>query len=305
MQLTRHTLFSIAVALPAAACVHDPVTELATAVDELGSPRCEATKVEEFSSDADEGRLVFSPDGRHAYFHRLIDGRQTIMESHRTHGRWSTPVPAAFSGTWSDVDPFVTLDGNAIYFSSWRPHEPGGAVRPDADLWRIVRTPSGWSAPSRVPDVNTDGNELFASLTADGTLYVASDRPGSQAWDIYTARPRPGGFQPMQRLRGAVNTGIWEFNPSLSPSGRLLAFGSLDPDPAAPYSDVFLSIRINGEYSERINAGPCVNTIQEEYHPTLDLAGGRLVFVRNDPFDPAYPKGDFYQVRLPGAFWGD
>jgi hypothetical protein len=306
--LRSRVLLSSAASLPwillpfAAGCIGagDPVAEVETAVSELG---CTATKLEAFSSDADEGRLVFSPDGKLALFHRFVDGRLAIMESRRVAGAWTTPVVAGFStDAWFDSDPFIGYDGKTVLFSSDRPRPGASDARPDTDLWQTKRTASGgWTAPTLLPDVNTDSMELFPSTTLDGTLYFNSQRPGAEAWDIFVAKRRHGGYHAPQRLPGDVNTAIWEFNPSPGPFGVLLAFASLDPDPAAPYSDVFFSVRIGGEYSERIAAGACVNTVEEEYHPTLDLARGRLVFVRNDPFSPSYPQGDLYEVPLTGV----
>ena len=170
----------------------------------------------------------------------------------------------------------------------------------------MERTGAGWGAPIYVADVNTKDMELFPSTTADGTLYFNSQRPGGAgAWDIYAARKHGAGFYPPQPLPGSVNTAIWEYNPSPSPGGLLLAFASLDPDPAAPYSDLFFSVKRHGAYEPRIAAGACVNTVLEEFHPTLDLARHRLLFVRSDPFTiPCVPNGDFHEVSLPEALWG-
>lgn len=296
---------SLLPALVLIACGGEAAPITAT-VEALGP--CVATRFQPgvFSTGADEGRLVFTGDGRHAYFHRSVaPGGVRIFESHLAGGAWSPPMPVSFSSGYDEEDPFVTPDGRTLYYSSFRPVPGASAPRGDADLWKVERSGAGWGAPTYVAAVNTPSNELFPSLTADGTLYFNSDRPGGVgAWDIYAARARGGGFDAPQPLRGAVNTAIWEYNPSLSADGSLLAFGSLDPDPAAPYSDIFFSLRqggAGGAYLPRINAGPCVNTEQEEYHPTLDLARGRLIFVRRDPFDPA-GQGDFYEVKLPGAF---
>jgi len=109
---------------------------------------------------------------------------------------------------------------------------------------------------------------------------------------------RGAGFAPATGLPGEVNTSIWEYNPSLTPGGTLLAFGSLDPDPAAPYSDVFFALRLpNGQYSERVDAGPCINTVIEEYHPQIDWPRGRMTFVRWTP----ETQGDLFEVSLPAA----
>lgn len=66
-------------------------------------------------------RITFTPGGRTAYF-AVSDGffpferEATIMVSHRqAHGTWSTPEVAPFSGTYSDIDPFITPDGRRLY----------------------------------------------------------------------------------------------------------------------------------------------------------------------------------------------
>lgn len=302
--------FSLSLSLSLAACAGgEPAADLEAGVRAMSRSlsTCAATRVEPgvFSTDADEGRLVFSLDGRHAYFHRAVESGVRIFESHLRGGDWSPPVPTSFSSGYDELDPHLTPDGRTLYYSSFRPVPGAAAPRGDADIWKVERTGAGWSAPIHVAEVNTASMELFPSTTADGTLYFNSDRPGGVgAWDLYTARRGRGGFQAPQLLRGAVNTGIWEYNPSPSPGGTLLTFGSLDPDPAAPYSDLFFSVRLGGAYSARVNAGPCVNTEQEEYHPTLDLARGRLIFVRRDPFVPG-GHGDFYEVKLPDLLLHD
>lgn len=280
-----------------AACEGGPPA-LEDAVAELSIGACTARRIDAFSTGADEGRLVFSTDGRTAYFHRADGGPPQIYESRRAGAGWSTPQLVPFASGHVEFDPFLSIDGRTLYYTSFRP-VAGTEARPDGDLWKVERTAGGWSAPIHLgPEVNTDANEFFPTVTADGTLFFNSDRAGGVgAWDLYRARRAGGGFAPAALLPGDVNTGIWEFNPTLTPGGRLLAFGSLDPDPAAPYSDIFFSLKLGGEYSARVDAGPCINTVIEEYHPTIDWARGRLVFVRWTP----ETQGDFYEVSLPAA----
>ncbi|HSH45632.1 MAG TPA: hypothetical protein VK966_07235, partial [Longimicrobiales bacterium] len=48
--------------------------------------------------------------------------------------------------------------------------------------------------------------------------------------------------------------------------------------------------------SEPVNLGPCINTPDDEYHPTL-TAGEHLYFVRAI-LTPEVVPGDFYRVDL-------
>jgi Tol biopolymer transport system component len=248
------------------------------------------------SNDKWQWRLTFAPDGRTAYFSQS-DGffpatrQATIYTSRLREGVWSTPEVAAFSGTHPDMDPFITPDGNWLYFSSIRPHD--GVARADLDLWRVERRGAGWGEPERLgPEVNTGADELYASVTSDGTLYFASG-PVAPAplrhWDIYRARPGGGGFAGRDALGPGVNTqpsasdttpvAAWEFNPEISADGTLLIFASLRPG-GHGLGDLYASRLVEGEWSPARNLGPAVNSAADEYHPTLSRDGRRLYFVR-------------------------
>jgi len=281
-----------------AGCMKLDEPEVITAEQALAQALCQAKPLTQFNTPGDEGRLVFSPDGRRAMWHRdSADYGVEIVESRLVGGHWTAAQRVSFAGPYTEFDPFIALDGRTVYYTSFRPTS-GTEQRPDGDIWMTKLTAAGtWSAPVHLgPNINTDANEFFPSQTADGTLLWNSDRAdGFGAWDLWRARDIVSSSAEL--LPGDVNTNIWEFNPSPTPLGTLLAFGSLDPDPAAPYSDVFFSLRLRGEYTRGINAGPCINTALEEYHPTIDWARGRVIFVRRN----LATNGDFYEAPLPAV----
>lgn len=281
------------------ACMKQPEPEVLEAEQALASALCRAKPLAAFNTPGDEGRLVFSPDGKHAMWHRESAAYGIeIVESRLVGGTWTPAQRVPFASPYTEFDPFIALDGRTVFYTSFRPTTAGGEQRPDGDIWRTRRTLAGtWTAPERLgANINTDANEFFPSQTADGTLLWNSDRPdGIGAWDLW--RTRDITSSSAELVPGDVNTDIWEYNTSPTPLGSLLAFGSLDPDPDAPYSDVFFSLRLFGEYSAGINAGPCINTALEEYHPTIDWARGRVIFVRRN----LDTNGDFYEAPLPAA----
>ena len=269
------------------------------------------TTVEVFApgviSDAKEQwRITFTPDGRTAYFAAStgffpITRQATIYESHFAHGEWSTPTVAPFSGTYSDIDPFISPNGQRLYFSSIRP--VNGVTRGDIDLWMVERTPTGWGEPIRLgPEVNSPDDELYPSADASGTLYFASGplfpQPGKH-WDIYSAERAGDGFAPRQALSPAINTtpvaggglqDAWEFNPEITVDGRTLLFTSLRPG-GYGFGDLYVSNLVNGEWTPARNLGPLVNTASDEFHPTLSRNRQELYFVRRIP-----SIGNFYRI---------
>lgn len=268
----------------------------ATALILFQAPAAEVFSPGVISDEKWQWRLTFTPDGRTAYFSES-DGffpasrTATIYVSHLRGEAWSTPETAPFSGTHSDMDPFVTPDGNRLYFSSIRP--AGGVAKPDLDLWMVEKRGNGWSEPVRLgPEVNSDGDELYASASSDGTLYFASGplapAPG-QHFDIYRATRAGAGFAAREALGPGVNTqpsasdatpvAAWEFNPEISADGRLLVFASLRPGGFGA-GDLYASRLANGEWTAAVNLGAPVNTAADEYHPTLSRDGRQLYFVR-------------------------
>ncbi|MCW6005857.1 hypothetical protein K1W54_14900 [Micromonospora sp. CPCC 205371] len=252
------------------------------------------------SSDQEEWRISFTPDGRTAYFGRGADffpvSRQaTIVVSHATGSGWSTPRTASFSGQHPDIDPFVTADGRRLFWSSIRPVD--GQARADADLWMVDRRRDGrWGEPRHLgAAVNSPADELYPTVTADGTLYFASDRAGGLGgWDIYRSRPgHDGRYGPAENLGSPVNTDGWEFNPLVV--GPLLVFTGLNRAGGYGAGDLWYSVAAGGAWSTPRNLGPTVNTALDEYHPSVSPSFDRLYFVRHN-YDPWVP-GDIYTVR--------
>ena len=260
------------------------------------------------SDDNEQWRITFTPDGKTAYFAESPEffpftRQATIYVSTFADGAWTEPVVAPFSGVYSDIDPFISPNGQRLYFSSIRPVD--GVIRGDIDLWMVERTPDGWSEPVNLgPAVNRpDADELYPSVSANGTLYFASGpffpQPGLD-FDIYRAERDGAGFAPREELGAGVNTqptpndawlqDAWEFNPEISVDGKTLVFTSLRPGGFGA-GDLYVSHLVRGEWTAARNLGPVVNTASDEYHPTLSRNGQELYFVRRIP-----ERGDFYVV---------
>ncbi len=256
------------------------------------------------STEAQEWRVSFTPDGRTAFFARsqgfFPQTREaTIMVSRFEDGRWGEPEVAPFSGEYPDIDPFVSPDGETLFFSSLRP--VAGEERDDTDLWLVRRQPDGdWGEPEHLGEaVNSDTDDLYASAAADGTLYFGSERGGD--WDIYRSVPdAEGWYGPAENLGPPVNTGSWEFNPTITPDGEVLIFTALARPGGRGAGDIWVSRLVDGQWSEPVGIGDAVNTSADEYHPSLSPSLDRLFYV---------VRGDLQQVsvaaleNLPALSW--
>ncbi|WP_245814627.1 TolB family protein [Cystobacter ferrugineus] len=280
---------------------------------ETAAPRVPEVLAPGFVSlpDQEEYRIVFTPDGRTAFWGVSTDffpsSRQsTIVFSEWRHGQWSAPRVAPFSGQFSDIDPFVSPDGRFLFFSSIRPVD--GVAREDAELWVVERRGTGWSEPRHLgAAVNSTSDELYPSVDAWGTLYFGSDRPGGfGGWDLWrSCRRADGSYGPAENLGAALNTSYWEFNPTVTADGNTLLFASIDRPDGFGSGDLYVAERRRGEWKPARNLGPTVNTERDEYHPSLSADRRTLFFVRHQ-YEPFVP-GDLYHVSARAAglpTWG-
>ena len=256
-----------------------------------------------------EWRLTFTPARNRAYWATSVGWwpgtreRSEIRTStwQPTAGGWQPATVASFSGQYADFDPFVAPDGKTLYYSSMRPVD--GVPNGDMDLWMVRRTATGWGEPVHLSMPSLDGyDELYPSIDNAGNLYFARVKAPIPTEDVDIFRSRrqaDGSFGPAERLPGGVNTAErWEFNPEISPDGRTMLFVRLDlpdaiPDQGHGFGDIYASRITNGIAGPAKNLGPCVNTIWDEFHPTV-LWERNLLFFAKDIGQPS----DFYVTRL-------
>ena len=145
------------------------------------------------NTEHDEGTPAFSPDGSTMYLARAV--RQdwpTVVEiytSTRSEAKWNAPqrfeITADTLSNYSD--PFVSPDGNWLYFASDMPGGQGGT-----DLWRINLKDKHGTLENLGDEINTKGNERFPNMRTDSLLYFSSDgHPGMGGLDIFVARLLP------------------------------------------------------------------------------------------------------------------
>ena len=173
------------------------------------------------STPAYEGAATITPDGRTMYIAKrpAVAYFWVICVSRWTGDGWTAPRVAAFSGRSSDTDPFVSPDGARLFFVSNR--DGSGGTKADLDIWVMDREGDGWGEPRRLGSpVDSPANEMRPTVDRDGTLYFASDRPGSAGVDIYASRFENGRWSAPTRLDSAVNSPRTETHPAISPVGR-------------------------------------------------------------------------------------
>ena len=145
------------------------------------------------NTEHDEGAAAFSPDGSTMYLARAV--RQdwpTVVEiytSSRSEAKWSAPQKFEITAdTLSNYsDPFVSPDGQWLYFVSDIPGGQGGT-----DIWRINLKDKHGTLENLGPQINTKGNERYPNVRTDSLLYFSSDgHPGMGGLDLFVAKLQP------------------------------------------------------------------------------------------------------------------
>ncbi len=144
----------------------------------------------ELNTEFDEGIVAFSPDAQTMYLtkaRRELNAPTSveIYTSTRSDAKWSAPVKFEITADTLSTfgHPAVSPDGEYLYFVSDMPGGYGGK-----DIWRISLKERQGSLVNLGPDINTEGNDDFPYVRADGTLYFSSDgHPGMGGLDIFRA----------------------------------------------------------------------------------------------------------------------
>ncbi|WP_158825464.1 OmpA family protein [Mucilaginibacter lacusdianchii] len=160
-------------------------------------------------TDYHVGTASFSADGNEMYFtltripSKWAGKRDTvktvnieIYSSRKDVGsqKWQKPVPFKYNNVqqWSVGDPFITADGQTLYFVSDMPGGLGGT-----DIWYCTRATNGeWGQPVNLTELNTSGNERTPFMDANNYLYYSSDgAKGMGGLDVFRAVRRSKGYQ--------------------------------------------------------------------------------------------------------------
>lgn len=168
-----------------------------TEKDASGKYEKPAIFLEDFSTKFNDGPFCASKDGQTIFFTRnstskktkSLDGSQKlrIFQATIIKDDIQSLMDLKFnSNEYNCAHPAISADGKTLYFSSDMGGGQGGM-----DIWYCKLDAGGaWGTPVNMGDkVNTKGNEIFPSITADNILYFASNgHEGLGGLDIYESK---------------------------------------------------------------------------------------------------------------------
>lgn len=247
-----------------------------------------------------ERDAAFYPDGSEFYYSVFQNNKGIIVSTKQINGRWTLPRVVSFSGIYNDIEPFITLDGKKLFFASNRPVE--GKEPKDYDIWYSERLNDGsWGEPVVLgPEVNTEANEFYPSLTESGDLYFTSDNHKSLGKeDIFVSRFIDGAFLKYENLGDSVNSVDEEFNSFIAPDGSYLIYTTTGFGDGFGGGDLWVCFKKDDQtWSRPRNLGENVNSRYLDYSPSITPDGKFLFFTSNRLLSRDYETKTSYEQLL-------
>lgn len=213
---------------------------------------------------------TFTPDGKTFFYTSDIPNHGIIAFTEMNEdGTWSSPAVAPFSGAHSEYDPIFSPDGKRLYFSSTRPTELY-ENKSKSNIWWVDKQGDAWGDPTLIPLAEQD--VYYSSLTRTGDIYFNIWSNGK----LFKASPEGDSFQ-VDTLSDILHTQGNIGDPFVSPEENYIIFRGYGED-SFGQADLFISFRINGEWTTRQNLGEPINSKDLEICPYVTPDGQFFIF---------------------------
>ena len=219
---------------------------------------------------------------------------------------------------YNDYAPIFTDQGKTLYITSRRPDTKGGLMNPDdqeyfEDIYRAVwnETNQTWDSLSNELDrINSNGFDAFSCIYANGTKGLitinntAIDlKNQTKSSDLFTVElsSKQKWSTPKRIDDNSINTSFFEGSASMTDDGNTLYFVS-DRNAETSSSDIFVSTKINGEWSKPKALPASINSLENETTPFISSDGRFLFFSSNGLLGMG--GYDVFVVENLGSTWG-
>ncbi len=206
----------------------------------------------DIQSKYNNGPVCFSADGQEMYLTcNNTDGkaknisdktiRLKIYKAVLEKGKWKIKEPFQYNNdNYSCAHAALSPDGTRLYFSSDMQGGNGGM-----DLYVCTKQGSNWSKPVNLgASINTKGNEMFATVDAEGKIYFASNGlPGLGGLDIFSIRNIDGKYTEPHNIGAPINSSYDDFEYVFDSKNNL---GYLSSNRENKTDDDIYSFHVNG-----------------------------------------------------------
>lgn len=172
-----------------------------------------ATKVEiPQATDMHQGVAAFAPDGNTMYLTRWtgLDGKNTasLYVSTKAGDAWSEPTPLKGDVNvdgFSSQEPFVSPDGQYLYYSS---NKPGGLGKFDLYVIPVAGTGNGGVSSNLGEAINSAGDDRapYYHAPSRSIVFASNGRVGMGGMDFFQSKGTVGSWSNPVNLGYPVNS---------------------------------------------------------------------------------------------------
>jgi outer membrane protein OmpA-like peptidoglycan-associated protein len=213
------------------------------------------------------------------YYYELVNYRQ-LVDTLRPPRGMLLNMGHKINSPHADYGPSLNKDDNLLIFTSKRDFSKNPMdTEPIENLYYSIKDGNMWLRAKPLEGINTDLNEGSAILSKDGkTIYFSrcEDIETFGGCDIYKAKMQEDStWSSFLNIGPNINSTGWDSHPALSQTDDTLFFAS-DRIGGFGLADIYYAVKDDkGEWQESVNAGPIINTRQNEvspfYHPKEDV----------------------------------
>jgi hypothetical protein len=239
-------------------------------------------KLDQFFNTRD---FCISNDGEEAFF--TIQSPSTeisqVAFSRKKNKEWLEPELLPFCDSYMYLEPFLSRNGNRLFFVSNRPLDDSTDQKKDFDIWYVDRKnkEAEWSKPKNIgKPVNSDLDEFYPSISDHNNLYFTMNAPdGFGKDDIYFCKWEGGKYLAPVLLDENINSKGYEFNAFISKKETFILFTKYNEEGGQGSGDLYISRKDeHGKWTKASNIGIPINTKYMEYCPFYDEKNQILYF---------------------------
>ena len=210
------------------------------------------------------------------------------------------PLDGNINSMTSEYLPQFTADHSTLYFTR--------RVRGQEDIFYVEKGEDGFGEATSFELVNSEEfDEGAHSISADGNTFIFThhdDRYGMGGHDLYITTKSNQEWSRPKNMGRRVNSVFWDSQPSLSGDGNILFFASTR-EGGYGGKDIWYSIlKKEGFWSTPKNAGPIINTPDDESSPFLH-ADMRTLYFRSNGHIGMGSFDLFMAKRQKGGSWSE
>jgi len=240
------------------------------------------------------------------YYYELVNYRQ-LVDTLRPPRGMLLNMGRRINSTKADYGPSLNGSDNLLIFTTKRDiSEHALDPQPIENIYYSTWDGDIWVRAKPLNGINTDFNEGSAIITRDSkTIYFSKcEAPGSfGGCDIYSAFMKEDStWGDFLNLGANINSNGWDSHPALSATEDTLYFVS-DRIGGFGLSDIYYSVKNDdNQWQEALNAGPIINTRQNEVSPFIHPKENILYYSSNGQL-LNFGEFDIYKTFVKDGNW--